>query len=79
MEGAALRRKNELDLATYTAWHTAVFALSGYAGKLKQLPDYLSTDEQHDAAPLQHAKGIAFFHTLKAKGFDVKIEKTQIN
>lgn len=79
MEGAALRRKNELDLATYTAWHTAVFALSGYAGKLKQLPEYLVPDEPETAVPLQHAKGIAFFHALKAKGFDVKIEKNEIN
>jgi hypothetical protein len=79
MEGAALRRKNELDLAAYTAWHTAVFALSGYAGKLKDLAEYLGIDDQPNPVALQHAKGIAFFHSLKAKGFDVKIEKNEIN
>jgi hypothetical protein len=38
MEGMAHAAKRELDLAIFTAWHTAVFALTGYGGKLKELP-----------------------------------------
>jgi len=77
MEGAALRRKRDIDLALYTAWHTAIFALNGYAGKLKgkSLSDFLGQSGEEKATSLQHAKGIAFFHRLQAKGVPVKISR----
>lgn len=75
MEGSALQRKDELNVALYTAWHTAVFALARYSGKLKPLSDYLSTDEQPKGEALQHAKAIAFFHRLKARGIPVEITR----
>lgn len=45
MEGAALRHKRELDMLIAGAWHTAIFGLNGYAGKLrgKNLSDYLNS------------------------------------
>lgn len=79
MEGSALARKSELDLAVFTAWHTAVFALTGYGGKLKRLPDYLSRDEADNKVALKHAQGIAFFHRLQARGVPVKITRETIN
>lgn len=76
MEGAALAATRAADLAIVTAWHTAVFALNGYAGKLKNksLSDFLSSDfekpQKSDAA-----SAAAFFHGLKLKGYDVKTER----
>jgi hypothetical protein len=74
MEGAADRERRAYDLAITCAWHTAVFALNGYSGKLKgkSLSDYLSDGKQE--APTW-AKAHAFFSGLKAKGLDVKIER----
>jgi hypothetical protein len=74
MEGAALAEKKRFDLAIVTAWHTAVFALNGYAGKLKgkSLSDFL-TDKP--SRPASHAQGLAFFHRLKAKGVPVEITR----
>jgi hypothetical protein len=74
MEGAALAETKRFDLAVVTAWHTAVFALNGYSGKLKgkSLSDYLSGEKQE--APTW-AKAHAFFSGLKSKGLDVKIER----
>jgi len=68
-------------MALFTAWHTAVFALSGYAGKLKgkSLSDFLSTRAEDTPQQLRHAQGIAFFHRLQARGYDVKITKNEIN
>lgn len=76
MEGAALAAKRRSDLAISTAWHTAIFALNGYSGKLKgkTLLDFLGPDESQAK---KHAEAIAFFHKLKAKG--VPVEITRLN
>lgn len=79
MEGAALRRKAETDLAVFAAWHTAVFVLTGYGGKLKSLGSYLGSEPQTEHRSIEHAKGIAFFHRLHARGVGVKITKNEIN
>lgn len=81
MEGAALRQKRELDMATFGAWHTAIFALNGYAGKLKgkSLSDFLSAKPETNNQSVQNARGIAFFHRLQAEGIPVKITKNEIN
>lgn len=81
MEGALLREQRRLDMATYTAWHTAVFALNGYAGKLKgkSLSDYLSGAKPEASEKLDNAKLIAGFHSLAARGFDVQITRNPIN
>lgn len=81
MEGAALAAKQRLDLATFTAWHTAIFALNGYSGGLKNksLSDFLSRDEKPKAQSVQHARAIAFFHRLQAEGVPVKITRTELN
>lgn len=75
MEGAALRQEREYDLAITTAWHTAIFALNGYGGKLKNksLADYLISQEKPQANST--AKAIAFFHSLKARGYPVDITR----
>lgn len=77
MEGAAKRRVDQVNLATATAWHTAMFALGGYSGKLKgkQLSDFLVSDERPSEAALSHSRAIAFFHRLKARGADVEITR----
>ena len=79
MEGAALAAKDRLDVAIYTAWHVAVFALNGYSGKLKgkSLADFLSDKPKEQS--VQHAQAIAFFHRLQANGVDVKISRNEIN
>jgi hypothetical protein len=75
MEGAALKEAREYDLAIATAWHTAIFALQGYAGKLnnKKLSDYLT---KKPAAKSGTAQAIAFFHALKAAGCPIEITRT---
>lgn len=75
MEGAALAEKKRLDIAIVTAWHTAMFALAGYGGKLKgkKLSDYLGNPEQPKQS--SHAQAIAFFHRLKARGVPVDISR----
>ncbi len=77
MEGAALAAKRQNDLGIATAWHTAMFALAGYGGKLKgkTLADFLSRDESPWAK--KNAEAVAFFHKLKAKG--VPVEITRLN
>jgi hypothetical protein len=77
MEGMARAANRQSDLAIVTAWHTAIFGLTGYAGKLKgkKLSDYLTSDKPPEAARTKHAKAIAFFHQLKARGFDVQITR----
>jgi hypothetical protein len=78
MEGMAHAAKRQFDLAISTAWHTAVFALSGYGGKLKDLREYLdrpSKTNAEDDQRLQNAKLIHFFNSLKAGGSDIKVER----
>lgn len=74
----ARRATRGFDLAIVNAWHTAIFALSGYSGKLKgkSLSDFLSSDAKPvNASRKNHAQGIAFFHRLQARGVDVKITR----
>jgi hypothetical protein len=75
MEGAAIAERRRFDMAIVTAWHTAVFGLSGYAGKLKNksLSDFLSGEHKQPAS--EAAQAIAFFHSLKARGFPVEITR----
>jgi len=82
MEGAALREKKAFNVAMVTAWHTARFALNGYAdkGKLagtKTLADLLLTDDADEPMrrEVSHARAIAFFQRLKAEGFPVEITR----
>jgi hypothetical protein len=76
MEGAALGAKDRLDIATYTAWHTAIFALNGYSGKLKgkSLADYLT---KHGSKPKRSklADAHAFFGRLQAQGIPISSGK----
>lgn len=74
----------QFDLAIVTAWHTARFALNGYADKGRlagnhELSDLLSNgnaeSKRDDDGRVQRARAIHFFHTLKAKGWDVQIER----
>lgn len=82
MEGAALRQKRELDIALFTAWHTAIFALNGYSGKLKgkSLSDFIGDGSKPvSSRALRNARLIAGFHRLQAQGIPVKITKNEIN
>lgn len=74
MEGAALAAKRQFDLGIYVAWHTAVFALNGYQGKLRGLSTYTSREEP-DSAALNDARAIAFFRNLKAGGVPIEITR----
>lgn len=81
MEGAALAANRQIDMAIVTAWHTACFALAGYAGKLKdkRLSDFLTGKSDTSAADdqrMQNARAIHFFQSLKARGVDVEITRT---
>lgn len=76
MEGAAIRERNALNAGLFTAWHTALFALNGYAnkGKLagnKSLADIMLTGDDRPAP--SNAMAHAFFSRLKAQGFPVEI------
>lgn len=75
MEGAVLAAKRQHDQAIFTAWHTAVFAIGMYGGKLKgkTLSDFLSSDEPQGST--KHAEAIAYFHKLKARGVPVDISR----
>lgn len=75
MEGAALRQEREYNLAISQAWHTAIFALNGYAGKLKgkSLSDYQVGKERPKQSST--ARAIAFFHAMKSAGFPVTITR----
>jgi hypothetical protein len=76
MEGAALAAKREYDLAITQAWHTAIFVLNGYAGKLKgkSLSNYLS-GAKSERKSSDAAAAVAFFHALKARGMPVDIKR----
>lgn len=78
MEGAAKAELKKIDLGILTAWHTAAFVLGMYSGKLKgkRLTDYLTGDRSAEPDTRSDAaKAVAFFHGLKTRGFDVKIER----
>ena len=79
MEGMAHAAKRQFDLAISTAWHTAVFALSGYSGKLNELTadhdSMTGQDGKADQQRVNNARLIHFFHTLKARGVPVDISR----
>ena len=79
MEGAALAAKREYDLSIATAWHTAMFVLSGYSGGLKgkKLSDFLSSSDSKPDHRSNDARGIHFFHQLKAAGVPIEITRTK--
>jgi hypothetical protein len=77
MEGMVHAAQRQFELAISTAWHTAVFALNGYAGKLEDLSHYLgraaTTDEDRERE--ENARLIHFFHQMKARGVPVEISR----
>lgn len=80
MEGMAKAASREVDIAITTGWHAAIFALSGYAGKLqgKSLSDYLISKPERpekDEERLSNARLIHFFNSQIARGADIKVEK----
>jgi hypothetical protein len=77
MEGMVRAATRQTDMAIVTAWHTAIFALTGWSGGLKgkSLSDYLTISPRHDETRTKHAQGIAFFHSLKARGVPVEITR----
>jgi hypothetical protein len=76
MEGLAHAATRQLDLCIVNAWHTAVFALNGYGGKLKPLADFLSNKPEPEGDDrLQNAKIIHFFQALKARGVPIDISR----
>jgi hypothetical protein len=78
MEGMAHAAKREFDLAISTAWHTAVFALTGYGGKLKDLREYLDARKNDDGDQrLRNAQLIHYFQSMKAKGVPIDITVTK--
>jgi hypothetical protein len=74
MQGAALRTERAHNLAMTQAWNTAMFALNGYGGKLKDktLSDYLIGEKPRQP---KAAQALAFFHRLKAAGLPVEIKR----
>lgn len=79
MKGMARAASRQFDAAIVTAWHTARFALNGYADKGRlagtlTLADLLSASKQ-SSRKTKSAEAIAFFHSLKSRGFDVKITR----
>jgi hypothetical protein len=68
MKATARAAKQAYDREIFSAWHTAVFALSGYSGKLKSLDKYLNvkpikkgqtTDEMLAALKAYQASGVS--------------------
>lgn len=77
MEGMAHVVTRQLDLCIVNAWHTAVFGLNGYAGKLQPLSDFVSSPaEPVDERRMVNARTIHFFHSLKERGVPVDIKRT---
>jgi hypothetical protein len=74
MQGAALREERAHNLAMTQAWNTAMIALNGYAGKLKNktVADYLIGEKPQQS---KAAQALAFFHRLKAAGLPVEIKR----
>lgn len=88
MEGAALRQRQQLDIALFTSWHTARFALNGFndKGRLagnKTLADLMLSNGEspmpQDSENFQNAKVIHFFNTLKAKGVPIEVTRVPRN
>jgi hypothetical protein len=82
MEGSLARERKQLNVALFTAWHTARFALNGYAdkGKLaghKKLSDIMLTDDEKAKPTRGSAR--AFFEGLRAQGVPIQITRSQMN
>lgn len=78
MEGMVRAARREADLAIVTAWHTARFALNGYADKGRlagrhTLSDLLSSAQAEPRS--KAAEAIAFFHAMKQRGYQVEITR----
>jgi len=74
MEGAARHAQKQMDLAIVGAWHNEAFARTK---RLNKLSSYLGNERPSGKS--NHAKALAFFHGLKARGVPVKISKREIN
>lgn len=74
MRGMARAAKRQADLVIVNAWHTAVFGLSGYSGKLRNLSHYMG-QERSEEQRSKSAAAVAFFHSLKARGVPVEITR----
>lgn len=77
MEAAALRQEREYNQSIALAWHTAVFALNGYGGKLKgkSLSDFLIGQPQRTTS--KFASAAMFFNRLKAAGVPITVTRTE--
>ena len=67
----------QTDLAMVTAWHTARFALNGYANKgrlagSKTLSDFLVSENREKPRRSKFADAHAFFSRLKARGVPIE-------
>lgn len=69
--------QRQFELAISTAWHTAVFALNGYSGKLEDLSEYLGrvNVSEEDREREQNARLIHFFQQMKARGTPIEISR----
>lgn len=78
MEGVQLKAEREHDERTALAWQTAIFALKGYAGELKnkKLSDYL-IGKASKATRSAASDAVSFFHSMKAAGFPITIERVE--
>lgn len=74
MEGAAERKKEQVDLAFFQAWHTEAFARMEGRDFKNALSKHFSREDGGSKA-VRHAEAIAFFHRLKARGVGVSITR----
>jgi hypothetical protein len=67
------RKRDELQAKRdlVTAYRTAAFSGAAFAGKLRPLSEYLNEANPRN----KHAAALHFFHSLKARGIPVKIER----
>lgn len=75
MQAKARAAKAEYDRAIFLAWHTAVFALNGYAGKLKELGSYLQAKpiaRNQTAAEMLH-----IMREFQERGASMKITRRE--
>lgn len=75
LEGAQLRLEREYDLDISHAWHSAKYNALAQVGKLKGLKSYLGKVASGVRSTASDA--LAFFHSLRARGIPVKIERVE--
>lgn len=73
MQGAVLRQEREYDLVIAQGWHAARFNALAQTGKLRGLATYIG--KRASGKRSQAADALAFFHSMKAKGFPVEITR----